>query len=399
MQLEPTSHDSHTETPSRRDLISADLLNPAVDKLLGSAGHKVIEWSEEIYKGGWDADSGIAVRLFGTAVAAPRGSSSTGSAPVTWSLVLKVPDQRPPSVDYREREAIFYGSPLIDEFPPLFSMPRLLNDFAHGDEHWVLMEEIDGLHGKEWPVDELVRTAGLLGELQGRLSNPKIEESITGLSDDANWYRTRYHPTESSMKDRLAAIREDSEGEQFLSSNYGTALLHTLDRHHELMDIITQMPRSICHGDFNFMNLRLRPTPLHDGAAEIVAIDWEYVGFRPIGADISGLVADSSAFGVRREVQPAVEFLDRCLDAYEEGLARGGLAVPTWHGRLAVLAQLLGHWALVIPLAMIGTLRHAPGSEERESGIGRCSRQCELLFDRALPEADELLRQFQKSAH
>jgi len=228
--------------------------------------------------------------------------------------------------------------------------------------------------------------------MQGRLSDAGLYRGLVELVDDTDFYRRRHAGLAVMVSEALRAIRSSHQAGRLLGSGAGKLIRQTADPHGLYMDVAARMPRSLAHGDFNFMNLRTAPPG--EAAAGIAVIDWQYGGYRPIGADIAGFVADSSAYGVRRRIGPATVFFDDCLAAYCDGLDRGGFAAPIWKARLAVMCHLLGHWGLVTALTLKDAFRSGRSHEERAERLARFEEQTEMLFERILPEADGLMARF-----
>jgi hypothetical protein len=85
---------------------------------------------------------------------------------------------------------------------------------------------------------------------------------------------------------------------------------------------LESMPQVLCHLDANPDNLLLRRTA--DGGTELVAIDWQLVGFGPVGEDIAQLLCGVVAAEPAREV----DLVESVLARYWAELTGAGVRIP-----------------------------------------------------------------------
>jgi thiamine kinase-like enzyme len=161
-----------------------------------------------------------------------------------------------------------------------------------------------------------------------------------------------------------------------------------------IYEALGKMPRSLCHGDFNYMNL-FAPCKSPD-ESQTYAVDWQYAGIRPIGEDIAGLIADSSVVPVRRKAAKPREFTELVLEAYLSGINESGWRGDLMQVRFACVARLAFVWSFWLILGCGGDLLNHPVSEaDRETQNTKLDvyvHTQEFLFQLA-DEARELLKQ------
>jgi len=342
-----------------RDL-DEDALAPRVAALFGTETVEVTGWSVEPLGGGVSELAGNAhYRLSGTARA--DGDS------VPWSLVAKVHDASDrETITDREsaREVGFFRSPLATREFGGFRPVRALDVRRREDpaSWWLWLEDLDDAFDDQWPLAQFERTARHLGQFNGRF--------VGDVSDD-EWLQP-YEFDCGAAGPVVAALADlpDHPGlERGFPAGIRDPLRRVWARRDRLLDVQSSLPQTFCHFDPTPGNLFAGET---DDGWETVAIDWEFCGEGPLGADAALLVAASPVAG-HADVERLPELDDRVFDAYLDGLRDVG-----WEGdrelvRAGYLTTMLAHW-----LESIGEVREPcldPGTAEVFQNLFGISRE------------------------
>ena len=140
-----------------------------------------------------------------------------------------------------------------------------------------------------------------------------------------------------------------------------------------LLDVLGDVPQTLCHGDAHIDNLLVRQGA--DGP-EVVAIDWQMLGPGPIGADLGQLLCEvPESHGIRSgvEVERAV------LRAYHEEITRCGAHLDPNTISLAQSADALlrqAHWLVLLLCLRLEELPPADEDGAQRSSMsssGRCA--------------------------
>jgi hypothetical protein len=157
------------------------------------------------------------------------------------------------------------------------------------------------------------------------------------------------------------------------------------------------MPCSLCHGDFNYTNL-FAPQG-SDPDRRTFVVDWQYAGWRQIGSDIAGLIADCSVCAVRRKAAEPEEFLALVLPAWLEGLREAGWDADPDVPRFACLARLALPWTFALLQGLNGAVLSQALTRETKAGleekVGQYVRNQQFL----LTLADEAGRLLDRGLH
>ncbi|MBC8427771.1 phosphotransferase [bacterium] len=327
-------------TKSRLDKIDCDVLTPFVQKALESPNVRVTEWSLHVVKGDWTSSKRLVCRLFG------RGKQEDDK--VSWSIFLKVPNPTQTHLDvwHREpfqRELLLYQSGVLNNLPGGISAPRCLGVVEYADdEPWMWLEDIAGEPALQWPLERFKVAAHHFGILQGAfLAGASLPDYP--WMDTSGWLRVKL----ANGAERIPLILERFQVHPLTKNLYNSEIGKRLRRlwadREVFFESLNRLPKSFCHGDFNYTNLFARRLP--DGKEQTVAIDWQYSGFRQIGEDITGFIADSSIMPVRRKAAEPEDFTELILEGYLSGLEEGGWKGDKRIARFACLARLALPWS------------------------------------------------------
>ncbi len=367
---------------SRLAVLDDEVLAPVVKGALGRSDARITEWQAEPVKG----DGSVGTRF----VCRITGRADAGRETPAWSVFLKVPNPTDTHFDawHREpfqREPRLYASGLLDDLTGGIAAPRLLAvTTPRGDEPWMWLEDVGGLPALEWPIERFALTARQLGRMQGAFPAGAALKTAPWL-DTTGWLRTRLAAGAERMRAALEEARAQPLTGPLLASALGRRLERLWAGRQRVFDALAGMPRSLCHGDFNYTNLFSRPGA--DGEDETAVIDWQYAGVRQIGGDLSGFIADCSILPVRRKAAEPAEFIELMLPAWLAGLAEVGWKGDPRRAQLAVLARLAWPWSFNLACGLPGL----GGRPDPQQALDEYVRRQELLLALA-DEAERLLR-------
>jgi Phosphotransferase enzyme family len=251
---------------------------------------------------------------------------------------LWVAGSEPSHRNYWKREWEAYCSGLLDALPGELRAPRTMRcTELSEDECWIWMEDVVGLPGAQWQVEDYDSVAFDLATTQaayasGRSILPSypwlargwlrswvetLGRQLDALDDDALW-ATDEMSALNALRPRIRAIWNARE---------------------DLLGIVEAAPQTIVHCDFWPTNL----IAADDGTT--VALDWSQVGVGALAQDIDQLILDP----IWMHVLP-----DGPLDALETGVVRGYASGLRTSG-LDVGDVMVRHW-----YAAAASIHYAP---------------------------------------
>ena len=230
-----------------------------------------------------------------------------------------------------------------DRLPGGIAAPRCLGVVEHADdEPWMWLEDVTGEPALRWPLERFEVAAYHLGLMHGWfLAGGPLPDS--DWLDTGRWLRQSLGRGARQIHPILERFERHPLTERFSGSETGQALRRLWAERELFFEAMDRMPRTLCHGDFNYTNLFARRLP--SGEDQTVAVDWQYCGLRQLGADISGFIADSSIIPVRRKAAEPEEFTALALGGYLSGLRDGGGEGDVKTARFACLARLALPWS------------------------------------------------------
>jgi hypothetical protein len=310
----------------RLQALDGGWLTPVVRRVLRSDGAVVRAWDVNPLAGGLGVavGAGVPYRVAGTA--RERGVERP------WSLVVKV--LRPPSGEsthfnhpdpghpsYWKREALVYGSGVLDGLPRGLTAPECFAIVEDADGVWLWLEEVVDAIGPRWPLATFGDAARHLGRFNGAylagrplpvdpwlsagLLRPRGERSIPFWDEFPAW---RDHPQfrrvwPGTMADRVFRLWEERE---------------------HLLAALERLPLVLCHADGGRRNLFARRGG--DGGPETVAIDWAFLGRGAVGEECAPLVMASILLGEGLEPDDVPALSRACYAGYLAGLRDAGWA-------------------------------------------------------------------------
>ena len=238
------------------------------------------------------------VYLPGRALARISGTARCDGVERTWSVVRKS------GAPARELHA--YAARWLDM--PGFRAARCYG--AADGELW--LEDLSDRYAHRWPLEAFDTAAAALGRFNGsHLVSPPGDEAW--LSRD--WIDRHQDPR------RLARRPAEQRATQSF-----------------LREMLDSQPQTICHHDASQANLFLT-------GDEVVAIDWESVGWGALGADLATLVVGTMRRG-GFDAARADELDETAFAGYARGLAEAGWSdLPA--ARLGYAASAALRWPIV----------------------------------------------------
>jgi len=300
-------------------LVTVDTLLPIVQRAYAEQITEISEFSSSVLSGG--IGGGSIVRFSGLGRAKDES--------VDWSVILKILkpgakgeiDTNINGWNYYKREADAYRSGWFKELPGGITTPQFLgiSEFPDG-VCWLWFEDIR--HSLEqWTLEDYRRVARNIGLFNGAFLTTSPLPQQPWFS--SHWIRN-YVALSAPAIEPIRNSLDHPLIKRWFPGNSSQRFFRIWNQREMLFNIMDQLPQTICHFDMFRRNLFLTKDP--HSPERTIAIDWAFVGYGCIGADISPLVLASLAFF---EVGPdKARQLDQIVfDAYLDGLRQAG-----WHG-------------------------------------------------------------------
>ena len=206
--------------------------------------------------------------------------------------------------------------------------------------------------------------ASHLGMLQGAFLAGASLPNYSWM-DTSGWLKLKLAANAAPVPPIMERFQSHPLTRSLYSSEIGEGLRRLWDDRLAFFDALYRLPRSFCHGDFNYTNLMARRLP--DAGDQTIAVDWQYAGLRQIGEDIAGLIADSSVIPVRRKAAEPEEFTELILEGYLSGLKESGWKAGLQIARFACIALLAWPWSFNLLCSLNGGILSQPLCEENRS--------------------------------
>ena len=313
---------------TRIQAVDATTLTPIVLQATGCTGGELVEWTSEPIRsmsGNWGPS--IIYRFSGTV----RQQDET----LPWSLVLKVSCESIKGVGRAaraddmplQREAAFYRSGLIQDFPAGFRPARCYAldeqvDESGRTEYWFWLEDLgSGSSGRGWTTGAYHQAAYGLGLSSGTFVDHHALPDATWLKrDNVRGYVEHAAPQFRALfADRATPLVQRAFPALAIDSL--RALWQSRERHLQTLD---RLPQTLIHGDAQSSNLFL----ITDKACVpgIVAIDWNGTGVGPLGLDAAQLFT-TSVFNFTIGVDQIADVAKGIYERYLTGVQAAG-----WQG-------------------------------------------------------------------
>ena len=321
----------------RVQALDAAVLTPIVRRASGCAG-TLTHWEVvalNILHGGLGAS---AIFRFSGAI------QGTG-AELAWSVILKViapglPTKGPMLSSYLDcrREYELYNSDLGRQFPAGFRAARAydLSERTNPEgepEFWEWLEDLGPFTRSPWRPEDHYQAAVGVGKFNGIYLAGQPLPEVPWLKQDLT---RQYLQLTAPSFERLAAQRDWPVVRRIYPPEEVDSLLQLWQEREQHLALLDRLPQTLCHGDAQYTNLFLVPTPA--GECETVAIDWGAIGPRNIGMDLSHMLglAMTRADPVSMPVIEAALF-----EGYLDGLRAAGWQGDARLARLGLTASML----------------------------------------------------------
>ncbi len=243
------------------------------------------------------------------------GTARDATDIVDWSVILKValsdydvllkrfPADLRPELEHAylwDREVLAFESGIFDRLPTGLKAPRLFLADRRADSCWLWLEDL-GDGGGQWDIARYALAARHLGRFNGAFPAGSFEAPWLTRDWIGTWILRGFGS-------RGGVVVENDR--------------HLADRE-RVVQRLNARPHALGHLDAFRKNLFDRIGP--SGDRETAVIDWSYLGYGPVGAEVGHLVVGSVAFAdYGQDIRALAE---ACLPAYIEGLRDGG-----WRG-------------------------------------------------------------------
>jgi hypothetical protein len=252
---------------------------------------------------------------------------------------------------YWRREVLAYERGLLGSLPGGLRAPRCLLVAPRGDGGVALwLEDVAGLPGTHWAVEDYGTAARHLGQTQGAYVVGRA------LPDDAwlsrGWLRAYLSQRDGDrhLLDDPPAGDDEGIAAWFPSSAIERAKAMRRDQA-VFLDALDGLPPTLCHLDLHPANL------FADGALATVAIDWSFVGIGSIGEDAGNLVPDAVLdFHVR--AARIDDLYEMVAAGYASGLRDAGWDGPDSAVRLGMAATIAAKYAWILPAILRAAIEH-----------------------------------------
>lgn len=206
---------------------------------------------------------------------------------------------------YWRREALFYGSEVSRFETQDFRSVRCISQAEIGDGISLNLEWVVGRPGTEWGESDYERAAYALGTWQRSLG--RLPEESWVCRDWLGGYIALRRDFDGLLRSQEKWCRFEH-----FSFNEQKLACRLLDSREALYRSLRRLPQLPAHNDFWPPNLFLV-------GAQLVVIDWGFVGNSPVGADICTLVFDS-IYDAFLNPSDALGMLHRLKRAYVDGV-------------------------------------------------------------------------------
>lgn len=266
-----------------------------------------------------------------------RGAGTVTTAPAHWHS-----SQKRDNWNYWAREAEVYADPRLRASLQGTGLDLPAADVSVGGESIDLwLEDVPGTAGTDFPLSDHIATAVALGRWQGRPLDPQPAWASRGF--------LRSYST--SRPADLSVVEDDAAWEQPLIRDTWPPDLRAgwarlLAHREQLLRVMEQLPRTLCHLDAWVANVIRRPT------GEVVLLDWAFAGDGAVGEDLGNYLPDA-VLDLFWPAEQLAELEAGCWPAYLEGLRSAGWAGSEREARLGVVASCV-KYAWLLPFLLQG---------------------------------------------
>jgi hypothetical protein len=214
-----------------------------------------------------------------------------------------------------------FESGIFERLPAGIMAPRLILADRRADSCWLWLEDL-GDGGGQWDVARYALAARHLGRFNGGFPAGSFDAPWLTRDWIGTWILRGFGSRGGVVVENDAIWEHPLLRAGFAHGTRGRLRRHLADRE-RIVERLNARPQLLGHLDAFRKNLFDRTG--RSGERETAVIDWSYLGYGPIGAEVGHLVIGSVAFADYRQDIRALA--DACLPAYVEGLRESG-----WRG-------------------------------------------------------------------
>jgi hypothetical protein len=303
--------------------ITSETLTPLVSYVLGVDKAQIVNWKYEAVHGG-------TVEFWGGGLYRFHGRAKVQDLARQWILILKIIradsefySDDPSTWNYWKREALAYESGLLDDLPGQLAAPLCfgVHNVAE-DEIWIWLEAIPEETITEWPLNRYGVAARHLGQFNGAYLT---DRSLPSQSWFSNGRIDEWLVEAEEVIPRLHEYLGHPLTQLWFPDDAADRTIHIWSLREELLEGISNLPRTLCHHDAFRRNLFAAND--QDGHDKTYAIDWSMIGPGVIGEEIATTFTVTLQF-----LDCDASFsqqLDKCIfEGYLAGLRDAG-----WSGK------------------------------------------------------------------
>jgi hypothetical protein len=293
-------------------------LSPIVRQAMQRGSAELLDWQVQSLSGGTGELGAGLVRIYRL-----TGHIRDEGEVTPWSLVLKSAqvssDEATP--DYLTREWHAYQSGFVGNLSGPVIAPKSFRTAKQSENVFqIWMEDLGDLGEQQWLLEDYELVARLFGEWNGSylVANTKPDYPWFCQSTSKDWME-QTEPEIELLRRSLGhpAVRQRYPGDQ------PQTVLRLWDERSIYLNALEHLPQTICHNDAMRRNLLIKHSS--DGRVQVVALDWEYLGWGAVGEEVAGMIG--SLFFYEFTWARHMEFTEAVYNAYIEGLKQAG-----WNG-------------------------------------------------------------------
>lgn len=263
---------------------------------------------------------------------------------------------------YWRREALVYGSCVLDRLAPSLRAPRIYTiDAPDGGGVAVWMEHLPGTmldHGSDRAA--LGDLAFRLGEAQGRYALDPPDEP---------WLSRHWLRDYLGLREDDAPLLDDPAAWDALEAVSPLSRVHAgeyrelWDRRHDHVAAVEAAPRTLGHFDMHPKNVLVAA----DGT--LVPVDWSFAGSGAIGEDAGNLHPDT-VLDFHAPAADLAPMFDTIAQRHHAGLVAAGCDISLAEVRRTMAAATVAKYAWIVPAMLAVAVAGKPTLNGRPAGEG-----------------------------
>ena len=317
--------------------INQEVLKPIVKKILN------IKQTEDININSWEIKKfkvgtvGEVYIVEGDCIC----SVNDAEKKVNWDVVLKIQKKwdRIGDPESWKREFLMYHNNVFKQLPNNFNVPNCYEMKIENNEVWLWLENIKGITNKDISIEDYEMIAKNIGEYQGILNRDKDTMRYPWMSS-RYWYAITLV---NWCTDGILWLDDELNNEDKRKLDLRTieSLYSIWNNRDELLDIMNNLPKTLCHRDFHPANIFI--TKKSEKVSNITLIDWDCVGIGVLGEDIADLLGETLTY-FDYDIEKASDLMDIIFSNYMAGLREVNCNVEEDVVRLGYTMCFVMHW-------------------------------------------------------